>query len=456
MKLNHYNRFWRMHFYAALFITPLLITLTLSGIGYLFYTDVENALYDDLFFGHSDKGEVQTLDEGISEVNHTFEGYKVSRVIMLEEPYNKRLTLTNDDGDEKYVFLDDNNQIVGDQKAAFTYSNVLRNLHSSLFIGGTFVNYLVELAACWAIFLLLSGVYLTFKGNALQLKNNPNKRQKNKRNHAFIGLILTVPMMIIIFTGLPWSALMGSQITKLGETYPDLGNTEMRYHPPTSDVNEIPWATRSQQEPLSQNHEDHEGHAGHHESGAGSLADIPNQLSVGKINDRATEEGISKPYSIIYPTDEQGVFTVSKGSNTGITGLDVSPDEETTNYFDQYTGNFLGKVDYQDYGIIGKWFTWGIPLHEGHLFGWPNKIINLIVCLGFLTLILLGFKTWLNRKKKGVLSAPIKVSKQLSVGFISLMVILGIIMPLFGISLVLVLVGELFLKLVDKWKKRSA
>lgn len=116
MKLNHYNRFWRMHFYAALFITPLLITLTLSGIGYLFYTDVENALYDDLFFGHSDKGEVQTLDEGISEVNHTFEGYKVSRVIMLEEPYNKRLTLTNDDGDEKYVFLDDNNQIVGDQR----------------------------------------------------------------------------------------------------------------------------------------------------------------------------------------------------------------------------------------------------------------------------------------------------------------------------------------------------
>lgn len=42
-------------FYAALFMTPLLLTLTLSGIGYLFYTDVENQLYDDYFFGDSKK-----------------------------------------------------------------------------------------------------------------------------------------------------------------------------------------------------------------------------------------------------------------------------------------------------------------------------------------------------------------------------------------------------------------
>ncbi|GGP08730.1 sulfite reductase subunit alpha [Oceanobacillus neutriphilus] len=453
MKLNNYNRFWRMHFYAALFITPLLITLTLSGIGYLFYTNAENALYDDLFFGDSGKEETFTLEEGIFEVNNTYEDYTVSKVIMLDEPYNKRLTLTGNTGDEKYVFLDDNNQIVGDQKAEFTYSNVLRNLHSSLFIGGTLVNYLMELAACWAIFLLLSGIYLTFKGKALQVRNTQNRRQNNKRNHALIGLIITIPMVIIIFTGLPWSAFMGSQINKLGESYPDLGNTEMRYNPPTSDVNEIPWATRSQQEPISEQHEDHKGHAGHHESGARTPNDISNQLSVEEISNRADEEGISRPYSIIYPTDELGVFTVSKGSNSGITGLDVSPYEETTNYFDQYTGDLLGKVDYQNYGVIGKWFTWGIPLHEGHLFGWPNKIINLAVCLGFLTLILLGFMTWLNRKKKGSLSAPIKVSKKLSIGFVSLMVILGLIMPLFGISLILVLILELLLNLMDKRKK---
>ncbi|MCR9021677.1 PepSY domain-containing protein, partial [Bacillus paranthracis] len=47
MKVNrslHYI-FWRWHFYAGLFITPLLITLSLSGIGYLFREEVEDFIY---------------------------------------------------------------------------------------------------------------------------------------------------------------------------------------------------------------------------------------------------------------------------------------------------------------------------------------------------------------------------------------------------------------------------
>ena len=56
-----------------------------------------------------------------------------------------------------------------------------------------------------------------------------------------------------------------------------------------------------------------------------------------------------------------------------------------------------GQVNYQDYGILAKWLTWGIPLHEGHLFGIANKIINLLVCLAFLGGIILGFLSWFKR-----------------------------------------------------------
>lgn len=56
-----------MHFFAALCITPLLLSLTLSGIGYLFFTDVENRLYDDYFFGDSHKEEVLTIDEAVEK-----------------------------------------------------------------------------------------------------------------------------------------------------------------------------------------------------------------------------------------------------------------------------------------------------------------------------------------------------------------------------------------------------
>lgn len=436
MKNGNYNRLWRWHFYAATFITPLLITLTISGIGYLFYTDVENQAYDNLFFGKSDKTEQLTIDEGIENAIAQYPGFAVSKVIILEEPYNTRLTMTNNDGNQKYVFLDDNYQIVGSQNAKYTFSNVMRETHSSLFAGGTVVNYLVELAACWTIFLLLSGLFITFKGRALKKSKNPSNHQKNKKWHALVGTIITIPMIIFIFTGLPWSAFMGSFISQASNTHPSIGVPILKVQPPTSEMSEIPWATRSNELPTSEHSSAH-----HHEDMA-NMSHNAHMISINQLMNEVEKNQIPEPYTIIYPVTDNGVFTVSKGSNTGVTGLDVSPKDEMTTYFDQYSGKLISQVNYEDYGIVGKWFTWGIPLHEGHLFGWLNKIINLVICLAFLLVIFWGFKTWLSRKKEGKFSAPPKIPSRLSIGFIIFMVILGIIMPLFGISLIVVAIIE--------------
>lgn len=444
MKKNNYNRFWRWHFYAALFMTPLLLTLTLSGIGYLFYTNVENSAYHQLFFGNSSTVGHSSIDESIVQASQQYSGYTVSKIIVLDEPYNTRLTMANQEGDQKYVFLDEHNQIVGSQNAAFTFSNVMRGIHSSLLIGGTVVNYLVELAACWAIFLLFSGIYMTFKGRALKRKQSPTSRQKNKKWHALIGTIITIPMIVIIFTGLPWSAFMGNFIYSASQDYPSIGTPLLQQQPPTSDMSEIPWATRKNEAPSSaQSHAHHGGM-----SNMTDIADAGNRMSVQQLMDKIEGASITKPYSIIYPVGEDGVYTVSKSSNTGVTGLDVSPYEEVTSYFDQYSGELISKVGYDEYGILAKWFTWGIPLHEGHLFGWPNKILNLLVCLAFLFVMFWGFKTWLSRKKENSLSAPPKISNGISISFIVIMVLLGIIMPLFGLSLIVVLIIEGLLYLI--------
>lgn len=447
MKNTFYQSFWRTHFYAALFITPLLISLTLSGIGFLFYTNVENQLYDKYFFGESGKTEVQSIDDAVKLAEESYAGYKTNKIIELEEPYNTRLTMKNVDGKEKYVFLDDHNQIIGGQDAGYTFANIIRNIHSSLFIGGTVVNYLVELAACWAIFLMLSGIYMTFKGKLLKKTKQTNKRQKSRKFHALVGTIITIPMLVIIFTGLPWSAFMGKYIYQASQDYPSFGTPLLQQQPPTSDVSEIPWATRQETPPTSDS-----AHAAHHGGGNTGFVANPNQLSVEKLQQEIDAMNISKPYAIIYPTSEDGVYTVAKSSNTGVTGLDVSPDDETTMYFDQYSGKFIDKVGYEDYGILAKWFTWGIPLHEGHLFGWPNKLINLLVCLAFLVVIAWGFRTWLLRKKQGILSAPPKISQKVYIPFIIFMIILGILMPLFGLSLIAIVLVELIINLVSKNK----
>ncbi|MCM3768098.1 PepSY domain-containing protein [Neobacillus niacini] len=432
---NTFNPFRRLHFYAAWFITPLLLTLTISGIGFLFYPEVENNIYKMEFFGQSDIKEMQSVDEAIKEIGDKFEGYTVSKISLMDEPYNNRVTIINDKGDSRYIFLDSNNQIVASQNTKYTYSNFMRNFHSSLFTESTFIRYLVELTACWAVFLIVSGIYMTFKKKLLVNKSKKGTNTfKFQKIHAIFGLAIAIPLIVIVVTGIPWSVFMGSHISQFGAEHPELGRTELRYNPPQSDVDEIPWATRSISQPAS-NHDNH-----HHSSN--TYTNIPGQQTLEGIMKESQNENIPRPYSIVYPSDETGVFTVSKGSNTGVTGLDVSPYEETTAYFDQYSGKLIAKINFDDYGIIGKWFTWGIPLHEGHLFGIANKIINLVVCIAFLVAIALGFASWMKRAKFDNLDLPKRVNKPWSIGLIITLLILGILMPLFGISILVIFIIE--------------
>jgi len=440
---NIFNPLQRLHFYAALFITPLLITLTISGIGYLFFQEVENNVYKNEFFGDSSVKTHQSLNQAVNQVEDKFDGFYISKVSILEGAYNKRITLDDMAGNQRYVFLDHNNQIVADQNAKHTYANVVRNIHSSLFTENTIINYLVELTACWTIFMILSGSYMLIKK---KLITNKTKNLKFQKWHGVLGIIIAIPVFVLVLTGLPWSGYMGAKIANVMDNSGELGQSELAINPPKSDVNEIPWATRNNKQPESKNE------SAHHGSGEMPRTDIEKQISIDKVVSNAQKDGISKPFSVVYPTSEEAAFTVSKGSNTGVTGLDVAPDEEQTLYIDQYNGKSLGKVKYQEYGIIGKWFTWGIPLHEGHLFGIANKVINLLVCIALLTAIALGLTSWIKRMKSTNIKVPKRIKKPMSIPLVVGLVILGILMPLFGFSLIIVFLIELLLYFKDKKK----
>lgn len=438
---NTFNPLQRLHFYGALFIMPLLITLTISGILYLFYPEVENTIYKNEFFGESSVKEHQSLNSAIKKIENKYEGFYISKVSIMKKPYNTRVTLKDMKENQRYVFLDYNNQIVSDQNAKYTYSNVMRNIHSSLFTENTIINYLVELTACWTIFMIISGTYLFFKK---KLINNKSGKLKYQKWHGFLGILIAIPILILVITGLPWSGFMGSKISGLMDNYGNLGKTELSINPPKSDINEIPWATRSNKQPKSN------AHKMHHCNEEMPKTDIKNQISIDEIVKKAKTYGIDQPFSIVYPSDEKGTFIVSNGSNTGITGLDVSPYDEKTLYIDQYSAKNLGHIKYKDYGIIGKWFTWGIPLHEGHLFGLANKIINLFVCLALLTSIILGLSSWIKKMKTTNIKMPYRVKKPMSITIVLLLIVLGIIMPLFGFSIIFVFIIELLLYFKDK------
>ena len=164
------------------FITPLLITLSLSGIGYLFREEVEDFIYKDLYFGKSAQTESISMSDSISLTEKKYPHYSVAKISEFNGDYNTRLTIANEyTGQQKYVYLDSNNQIVGDQNASETFANIMRELHSSLLVGGTVVNYTVELAACWTIFLIVTGLYMSIR----QFKTHHHPISEKKQKTSF-------------------------------------------------------------------------------------------------------------------------------------------------------------------------------------------------------------------------------------------------------------------------------
>ncbi|MBO9130799.1 PepSY domain-containing protein [Bacillus sp. 165] len=160
----------------------------------------------------------------------------------------------------------------------------------------------------------------------------------------------------------------------------------------------------------------------------------------------AKSEGIHPSYSIYIPQDKEGVYTLSAFPPKG--------QDEVTMHIDQYTGAVLADYRYDNYGLIGKMVAWGITLHTGTQFGVINQIVGLIICLGIILVALSGFYLWWKRKPKRELAAPKAPGIQKMKPFLILMIGLGIIFPLVGLSLIAVLLLDwLIIQRVSPLKK---
>lgn len=432
MKKYFTNTFWRWHFYAGLLITPFLLMLSISGMLYLFYPEVETAVNHDALLGQTGKS-AQSLQQGIDDILAENPGWHVMTVSFLKGDYNTRVSLMGPNDQDKVVYLDHHHHIQASMNPADLFSNWTRTLHSSLLTNNTWINYLIEIVACWMIFLIITGVILTLTKRYFSTKKATVQRHQRARLHAVLGTVMAAPLLILVLTGLPWSGFIGGKIYDYAMHHEIAGFPHAVGNPPTSN-NEIPWATR-QEKTMS------------------TSSGVP--LEIKDVVDIAQDNHFTKPYSITAPMDRKGTYVITKSSGSGVTGLDVSPFDERTIHIDQYSGMKLAIYDYQDYGWLGKLITIGIPLHEGHLFGWVNKAINLIVAGSIVVLAIYGLWIYLMRKLPGKLSAPkAQPYSSYTLVFLAVLIVLGVLLPLFGLTLLMIAVIECFVWLLNKRTKR--
>lgn len=182
------------------------------------------------------------------------------------------------------------------------------------------------------------------------------------------------------------------------------------------------------------------GHAGHHGKGvmAAPPAAVRPVLPLATFVARGEAEHMAFPVTVIPPHAAQrfgpptgAVWTVkSEAQNRTL-------DRQVT--YDARTGAEVGRRGFADQHVLDRIVNTGVAWHEGQLFGWVNQLIGVLTAVLLIGLCGAGVWMWLKRRPAGRLGAPARTARPLPRWTIACGIALGCLLPLFGLSALLVL-----------------
>ncbi|WP_350277928.1 PepSY domain-containing protein [Kribbella sp. HUAS MG21] len=424
-----FRAFWRWHFYASFLVIPVVLILAATGLIYLFRFQLEPVLHADLMKVVQPAGLVaQPYQTQLDEVRAAFPG---STVVSMTEPSGPdRSTVFSVDtaAGPRDVFVDPyEGKVLGSLNPDRTLSGAAILLHGEL-MAGRWGEYVIELAACWAIVMALTGYYLFLRGRVARARRRAAGAAGAvlRSRHGRTGAVLGIGLLFLVVSGLPWTGFWGA---KTQEFATSRGTSFWSEDPgalsnPTSTLDEslphshtVPWGLGKTGVPRSNPADGHR-----------SVATVDTAIEVGARN------GLRRPMTIALPAGDEGVF-----SAIGYAFED--PGKERSLHVDQYGGRVVSTYGYQDYPALAKVVSQGIALHEGRRFGTVNLWLTAAFCAGVLFMCVSGPLMWWRRRPKGrALGAPrgrlpLRATPALAV----LVVALAVFLPLFGISLLAVL-----------------
>ncbi|WP_137886988.1 PepSY domain-containing protein [Pseudomonas sp. 2FE] len=435
--VSFYNQAWRWHFYAGLLVIPFLIMLSLTGIIYLFKPQLDNLLYVDLLWVPQGE-QLLSADQQLARVKQAYPQAAISQYLPpLDAQHSAQFVLT-EGGRKLNLFLDPyRGTLLGSQDAVNNLQAIARALHGELLIG-KFGDRLVELAAGWAIVLVVSGLYLWWpRGNGLRGVFWPRLANRGRlfwRDvHAVTGFWGALLLLFMLLTGMTWSGFWGESFADVWNRFPAAMWNEVPKSAPqvrslnTAEGQTVAWAVENTPLPASDPHAAHNGQA------MDSTAPVAAQVGLQQILDTASAQGVVAGYSVTLPKGTEGVYTIAVFAD--------DPRNDATLHVDQYSGKVLADVRWQDYGAVAKSVELGVVLHEGKFFGLANQLLMLAVCLLILLSSISGLVIWWLRRPQGSLGVPpLRHELPLWKTALAIIVVLGLVFPLVGASLLLIAV----------------
>lgn len=420
-----YNAVWRWHFYAGLFCMPFVLWLAATGTIYLWKPQIEAWLerpYDTL----TPSGPRGSADAQVRAALAVVPGATLHKYQLPQRPSEAARVIVGKDGDETRVYVDPYRlRVLASEAESTRPMRVISELHGK-FRAGNPGSYLVEIAACWTVTMLLTGLYLWWPRRARGLAGvlyprlGGGKRVFWRDLHAVAGIWVAALALFLISTGLPWAKFWGSYLMEVRTVTGTLDGPQ-------------DWPTGARSAMLG----DHAEHGG---------MTMPHVAARGAELDRVVATvyplGIAPPVLIAPPATPGAPWTVtSDAANRPL---------RTRITVNGTTGALVSRRDFAERHWVDRAVGYGIAAHEGALFGLANQLLGTLTALLLATLSVSGAVMWWRRRLRGLLGAPIPLSRpRYGPLLIGALLLLALAMPLFGATLALVVIMDRLL--LPRW-----
>ncbi|WP_295638365.1 PepSY domain-containing protein [Novosphingobium sp.] len=435
-----YRTVWRWHFYAGLLVKPLILVLALSGAAYLFKPQIER--WEERSFQQQPVAGTVLASAQVAAAQAALPGAKFIFYRLPERPGDAamvHLALPGHAG-MRDVFVSPQGRVLGSLDPDARIIAWDRKVHGQLLLGRP-GSWLVELAASWAIVMILSGLYLWWpRGTGLAGVVWPrwtaHGRPFWRDLHAVAGFWVSSLALVLLITGLPWADVWGSAFKAV--------RAEMGWVKGRQD-----WTVGGRPAGGAGNlHAEHD-HAAMMQAMPGMAHDTPARFDPVRFDamvDHAHAEQLAFPAVVVPPGAPAG----EGGAGKPATGWVVKSEAQDrplrlTLRYDAGNGALVAREDFASRHPIDKVVAVGVAWHEGQLFGWVNQLIGLLTALMLVTLVVSGFVMWRRRKPESGLGAPPALTGPVwprGWGFRVLALFLLVWLPLFTLSLVTVALVE--------------
>ncbi|MGQ0503329.1 MAG: PepSY-associated TM helix domain-containing protein [Panacagrimonas sp.] len=395
-----YRRLWRWHFYAAFLVIPFVLMQSITGTLYLWHEEWADWAHPALRFV-APGAAAASLDEQLAAARSAHPHARPTTLLVPDDPARSTQVMFGShhgagDALPFPVFVDPYTaRVLGTLPGWSWLPGWSRQIHGGWPLGDA-GSWLLELGACWAVVMILTGLYLWWPRKrgllaALVPRTGLGARVLVRDLHGSVAVVFSAIILVFLVSALPWTKFWGGQVLQpvqnaIGQASPFAATLQARSTP-------LPGVT---------------------------------PMGLDEAVRAARAAGLAGPLDVNLDDRPDAALSLRNRMPRS--------SQEVALAFDRYSRVLRVRTGWADYPAVPRAVATGVDLHEGSFFGRANQWFNTLVSLSLVWMSLTGLLSWWLRRPRGRLAAPPRTDIRLPKWALGVGTGLCLLMPMLGAS----------------------